>query len=288
MTNIDQFESLFRAASKPQFELEEVRIDRVLIVADQDRPSTAQFSDRVQNYLRVFEGPLAPTYHQIDESEFQSVQQLLDAVSSFNPDLICTYRNLHLPANGFPYSLGVYVDVLTQATRIPVLLLPRPEILSKAPQDMLADGTKNVMVITDHLAGDHHLVNIAVKFVLPGGKLMLSHVEDAHTFAKYLSTIDKIPDIDSDIAKQTIMDQLLAEPRDYIESCRHVLQQTDQRIEIEPIVTVGHHIVDYRRMVEEHDVDLLIMHTKDEDQLAMHGVAYPLTIELRTMPLLLL
>ncbi len=30
------------------------------------------------------------------------------------------------------------------------------------------------------------------------------------------------------------------------------------------------------------------MHTKDEDQMAMHGMAYPLAIELRQIPLLLL
>lgn len=268
--------------------MEDIRIDKILIITDLDRAATDQFSERVKNYLRVFDGPLAPTYDQIEGNAFQSVRQLLAAVSDCNPDLICTYRNLHMPATEFPYSLGVYIDVLTQATKIPVLLLPRPEIMSQSANDVLADGTKDVMAVTDHLAGDHHLVNTAVKFVLPGGKLMLSHVEDAHTFARYLATIDKIPDIDSEIAKQTIMDQLLSEPTDYIESCRQVLQQTDQRIEIEPIVTVGHHIVDYRRLVAEHNVDLLIMHTKDEDQLAMHGVAYPLAIELRTTPLLLL
>ena len=38
----------------------------------------------------------------------------------------------------------------------------------------------------------------------------------------------------------------------------------------------------------QHEADLLVMHTKDEDQLAMHGLAYPLAIEVRTVPLLLL
>lgn len=30
------------------------------------------------------------------------------------------------------------------------------------------------------------------------------------------------------------------------------------------------------------------MNTKDEDQLAMHGLAYPLAVELREIPLLML
>jgi len=51
---------------------------------------------------------------------------------------------------------------------------------------------------------------------------------------------------------------------------------------------MGHRLQDYKRLVTEHDVDLLVMNTKDHEQLAMHGVAYPLTVELRDTPLLLL
>ena len=36
MTKIDPFESLFRAASKPVFELEPVNVRDILIVADMD------------------------------------------------------------------------------------------------------------------------------------------------------------------------------------------------------------------------------------------------------------
>jgi hypothetical protein len=35
-------------------------------------------------------------------------------------------------------------------------------------------------------------------------------------------------------------------------------------------------------------VDLLVMNTKDEDHSAMHGLAYPLAVELRGTPLLML
>ena len=34
--------------------------------------------------------------------------------------------------------------------------------------------------------------------------------------------------------------------------------------------------------------DLLVMNTKDDEQMAMHGLAYPLAIEVRSIPLLLL
>ena len=58
--------------------------------------------------------------------------------------------------------------------------------------------------------------------------------------------------------------------------------------DVEEVVRLGHHLREYVHMVEEHEVDLLVMNTKDQDQLAMHGLAYPLAIEVRTVPLLLL
>ncbi len=41
-------------------------------------------------------------------------------------------------------------------------------------------------------------------------------------------------------------------------------------------------------LIDEHKVDLLVMYAKDEDQLAMHGRTYPLAVELRHIPLLML
>ena len=48
------------------------------------------------------------------------------------------------------------------------------------------------------------------------------------------------------------------------------------------------HIREYQNLIEEHQVDLLVFNTKDHDQLAMHGLGYPLAIELRQIPLLML
>ena len=82
--------------------------------------------------------------------------------------------------------------------------------------------------------------------------------------------------------------QLLKEPTDYIESCRLGLSEAGLAVTVEPFVTLGHHLEDYRRMIDERDVDLLVMNTKDDDQMAMHGLAYPLTVELRKTPMVLL
>ena len=149
-------------------------------------------------------------------------------------------------------------------------------------------GTRSVMAITDHLTGDHHLVSYAAALTAPGGKLFLTHVEDEAAFERYISTIGKIPTIDTESARHEILDQLLKEPRDYIASCREVLRREALPIELEEIIALGHHLTDYRRLIEEHDVNLLVLNTKDDDQLAMHGLAYPLSVELRDTPMLLL
>ena len=57
---------------------------------------------------------------------------------------------------------------------------------------------------------------------------------------------------------------------------------------MESRVKLGHQLADYRGLVEENEIDLLVMYTKDDEQLAMHGIAYPLAVELRATPLLLL
>jgi hypothetical protein len=41
-------------------------------------------------------------------------------------------------------------------------------------------------------------------------------------------------------------------------------------------------------LIEQHEVDLLVLNTKDDDQFAMHGISYALAVELRQIPLLML
>ena len=287
MSKIDQFESLFRAASKPVFELESVEVRDILIVTDMDQQQTNQFADQAKEFLTALDTPEPVRYSQICGSEFSTVQQLLDRLENPRPDLVCTYRNLHAETADHPFSLGAYVNVLTQATEIPTLLLPEPKVLANTDPSPLSDKTKHVMVVTDHLAGDHHLVSMAVRYVTDDGELVLSHIEDQQSFDRYMKAIDKIPDLDSELARKTISDQLLGEPKDYIESCRTVLQELGVTNPINPLVTFGNRIEDYRHLIEDRHIDLLVMNSRDDDQLAMHGVAYPLVVELRKTPILL-
>lgn len=283
MTKFDQFESLFRSALKDVFEYHLVPVKTVLVVADRKEKEIAPYLDALRGFLGVL-GPVSGwSYFQCKPGT--SPTELLDAVASEKPGLICTYRNLNSDAWDMPYSLGEHLDILLQKTDMPVMVLPHP--LQKA-QDHAMKGTLNVMAMTDHMSNNHQLVNQALAFTQPGGTLFLSHIEDLATFTRYMEAIAKIPEIDTEVAEKEIRARLLKDPSDFIDSCAHVLKDHNVPVKVKAMVGFGHRLSEYKKYIEKESVDLLVMSAKDDDQLAMHGLSYPLAIELRGIPLLLL
>jgi nucleotide-binding universal stress UspA family protein len=286
MTNVDQFESMFRSASREVFRFDRINIDSVLVVTDRDEEMARSFGDQLRQFLKVLSADEKVQWRDVDGSEFQTAGELLALVESAAPDLICTYRNLHSSAWRWPYSLGAHVDLLTQHTDMAVMLLPHPEAQRSAEHAI--ENTDTVMAITDHLTGDHLLVNYALRLTENDGTLWLTHVEDQATFERYMELISKIPTIDTDEARVAVREQLLKEPQDYIDDLIEVLRAAGTQVKVEHLVVFGHQLSEYRRLIEQHEVDLLVLNTKDEDQLAMHGMAYALAVELRQIPLLML
>lgn len=284
MTRVDQFESVFRSASKEIYHRTEIQLEHVHVVGDLEGQAAREFTRSLQGFLPVLGSDLRWT--SASAGEARDLGNLLKDIEAQGPDLICTYRNLFSESWHYSYSLGEHVDVLTQVAPCPVLVLPHPS--SDQASDLAARTTAQVLAMGGHLAGDHSLVDWALHMTGVGGTLRIAHIEDDQTFARYVDAISKIPTIDTDVAREMIIAQLLKEPQEYIESVARAVQQTGTEVEVEGEVRVGHRLGEYRHLIEEHTVDLLVMHTKDEDQLAMHGLAYPLAVELRETPLLLL
>ena len=284
MTQIDQFESAFKSASKTLYEHATVPFASVLVATDRPQAEAEEYAERVRHFLAILGEEI--NWQTVIAEEYSNAEELLSIVQKAAPDLVVTYRNLRTTSWKFPHSLGSCVNVLTQVGGAPVLLLPHP--LAGRELDHALKNTDRVMCVAGHLTGDHQLVNHGARFTVEGGTLYLAHVEDDTVFERYMETISKIPEIDTDLARETISLRLLKEPRDYIESCRSVLQEVGLDLIVEDVVTVGHRVSFYRDFVEQYELDLLVLHTKDEDQLAMHGLAYPLAVELREIPLLLL
>ncbi len=175
---------------------------------------------------------------------------------------------------------------MTQATSVPVLVLPHPDAERALPHSI--KDTDRVMAITNHLTGDNRLVNMAVRFTESGGTCWLTHVESQPVFDLYMDAVSKIPAIDTDVAREALAAQLLKEPRDFIAACRAEIDAQDLPVRIEEVVVMGRRVDEYRDLIAKREIDLLVLHTKDDDQLAMHGAAYAMAVELRGIPLLML
>ena len=113
-------------------------------------------------------------------------------------------------------------------------------------------------------------------------------MEDDGVFNRYLRVIGKIPEIETDQAEKLIGNQLMKEANDFIETCIAELREQGPNIAYQSSVTQGHHLSEYRELIDTHDVDLLVANTKDEDQLAMHGMTYSISVELVEVAMLLL
>ncbi len=283
MVFLDQFESRFNRAAKETFTFTPHSVGRILVVTDRDSEGSQRVVEEVQRFLAQAPCCVQAEWSALRGSDFNSVQELFARIQTESPDLVVTYRNLKEPEPEAPFTLGAYLDVLTQLAPMPVLVVPDLE------DDALASmGTKEVMVVTDHLTGENRLVNMGVSFARPDGKLFLVHVEDDMTFERYMGVIGKLPSLDTETAREDIQGQLLRDPQDFIASCREALAEAGVQVAVESIVRMGHHVREYRALIEEHEVDLLVFNTKDESQMAMHGLAYPLAVELRRTPLLML
>ena len=286
MTRIDQFESVFKSADKPVFRYEPFSVGSPMVLTDLDDRAAESFAVLAGKYAGAGGSREISAQRVIKGADFSTIEECLELIAVGKPDLICTYRGLHSDCWRWGQSLGSYVEVLTQTVSVPVLVFPHPaaaETLSVAEA-----GCRHVMAMTDHLAGDICLVNAALFFTPAQGTLHLTNLEDQQVFERYMEAIDKIPSIDSAAARDSVLAQILKEARDYIQSCRTVVGEQGLDVEIQETVELGLHVADYKRLAAARDVDLLVMNTKDSGQLAMHGLAYELAVELNDIPLLLL
>jgi len=281
---------MFRSAVKEVFHFEPPNLRRGLLVTDLPRQESAALEAKVRTFLKTIDSAEQMQWFDLAREDWADprpgdpIENLLAQIQSREPDLIVTYRHLLDANKNSPYTLGSVVDTLTQAIPIPVLLLPPPTEAGFAA----LENTKRVMVVTDHLTGNDQLVNYGVEFTHRQGTLYLAHVEDHGAVEHFLGVIDKLRRFDSNLAREEIPAKLLSMPADYIESIVRVLKERNIEEELIPVVRMGNGLTDYEQLMTEHQIDLLILSGKDESQLAMHGMAHALAVELRHKPLLLL
>lgn len=285
LEKIDRFESVFKRSDKLVFEYFPRFYENKLIVCDKTEEKALEFTDLIKHYLDFLDdnnlGSKQPAWHTLARQDIQGVSTLLKQIDDICPSLIITYRNLCDSVENAIHSLGVMLDELTQNSQPPVLVLPA--------DGMVPDNRpQTIMVATDHLTGDHRLVNQAIPFARPDGCLYLCHIEDDAIFNRYMSAIECIPEINTESANEKIKTQLLKVPHDYIQSCIKSIKDAEIHLTVKSEIMLGHKVSDYRKLVEKHNIDLLVINTKDKSQIAMHGMAYSIAVEFRDTPLLML
>ena len=283
MNQIDEFESRFKSAERTRFAYADIPIESVAVVTDTDPAASKHLRSTLQDFLPRIR--LAENWRYLTGDSYSNVGELLGLVDAEQTDLIVTYRHLQEESLVPKHSLGVYLDVLTQTTSIPVLVLPGT---AAEPVELDNRICKRVMVVTDHISGDNRLINYGARMCDNGGSIWLCHIEDEAVFERYMHTIGQIPEIDTDQARVLIECQLLKNATDFIDNCIEGLRAIGPNISCHAVVERGHHLQEYRALIDEHNVDLLVANTKDEDQLAMHGITYSLSVELTNVAMLLL
>lgn len=283
MLNVDEFESVFRAADKKSFKLDEPDVRRVLVISDLDATELDDYVDACKRLLAAL--PSDPAWIVKGGSSWSGVEGVLRLVEDHDPDLIVTYRNMNSDAWKWAYSLGVYLGALTRGTTVPVCVTPNPH--AHPAMAWQHSRTDSVMVVNESLVGDDALINWGVAITRLEGTLHLTHMENDEIFDRYIEAISKIPEIDTDTARETILGFLLREPKLYIDTARKALDEGGITLEVVEHITTGHRVSSYRDLVDEHEVDVLVFPTLEEDRIALHGVAYSLSVELVTTPLLM-
>ncbi len=281
--HIDEFESMFRRADKEQYAYVDIPVDSVTLVSDGNRQQAEAVQSDVCRFVQRLES--VQNWRLICGDDYHTVSELLARIDEHQTDLLITHRHLQETSLVPQHSLGVYLDVLTQTTSIPVLVLPGTATSPVALADLDCD---RVMVVADHISGDNRLINYGAAMCRSGGTVWLCHVEDDLVFERYMNAIGRIPEIDTDAARVLIETQLLKEASDFIDECSRVIHSDGPNIRVESFVGRGHHLQDYRELIQDHEVDILVLNTKDDDQLAMHGSAYSLSVELTDVSMLLL
>ena len=282
--NVDEFESVFRAADKAHFTYAPPSLGRVLVISDLEGDALAQYVAACQRLLEPGVDP-AVRWDVRGKGSWDGVEGCLRLVDDNGYDAVITYRNLRSDAWRWAYSLGVYLNALTRGTQLPVFVTPSPHAYpSMAWQHSRTDS---VMAVGDSLTGDDGLVSWAARLTRPGGTLHLTHMEHDAIFDRYMAAISKVPEIDTETARETLLEQLLREPREWIATARTALAAAGVDLEVAGHVLQGHRVADYRAIVDAHEVDLLVFPTLEEDRIALHGVAYSLAVELVQTPLLM-
>ncbi|MCB9852102.1 MAG: hypothetical protein H6819_03330 [Phycisphaerales bacterium] len=279
---LDQFASLFKSADKPVMVHDDIVVRKIIVVGDDSVGDIDAHLANVRRFLAFLERD-NPAWQALAVTTTSAVSSIREVIRGVAPDLIVAHRDLGETSRRTERSLGVILDELLWDSPTPVVVLPDDNDGKAYVPERPA---RKVMLATDHLTGDNALVDYGARFTPADGTLLMAHIEDDAVFERYMQTIERIPDIESAVARERIRERLLETPQSYIASCIQVLRDAGLSIHVEEVVRFGHRVRDYDRLVDEHGIELLCLHTDWDDAPARLGMAYMIATRCRRLPLL--
>lgn len=279
---LDQFASLFKSADKPTMVHDDVVMKKIIVIGDESCGDIDAHLEAVKRFLDILDRD-QPAWQALAVTTTSAVSSVRDVIRGVAPDLIVAHRDLGETARRTERSLGVILDELLWDAPTPVFILPDNEA---GRVFVPAERAKKIMVATDHLTGDNDLIDYGARFTPPDGTLVAAHIEDDAVFERYMGEIERIPEIETAVARERIRERLLESPRSYLASCIKVLRDAGIDIHIEEIVRFGHRVHEYEHLVADHAADLLCLHANWDDSPARLGMAYMIATRCRRIPLL--
>ncbi len=124
MDKLDEYESVFRSSNKERFVYEGVSLHSAVLVTDLSKEQTQELHAKILRYFGDVHKGDKLEWVLWGREDYSDLRDLLEKLNDLNPDLVVTSRCLTEVDKNPPYSLGVYLDVLTQVTKYPILVLP--------------------------------------------------------------------------------------------------------------------------------------------------------------------
>lgn len=277
MLKLDHFASIFRAADKETIAIREREIVKVLIVTDVGYEKSLEIWERWRAFF--FQTVTVRVLHGEESLDISTITEKLDEADC---DLIVSYRCLHSENWRYPHAIGSYVEVITQLTSKPVLLMPhiREDTKDYAPPESIVLLSNDLTKASDALAW-------ACCFRGHRSRCTLVELENMVHFNRVLDVIAKIPQLDTDVAREKIMKQMHTDSADWVIRSQKILKNWKRPPSLARKQVVQNALAACSDIVQQVGAELIVLNTKAEDQLALHGLVYPFMVHFRHTPLLL-
>ena len=278
---LDLFESIFKRAQRINFDYAPPVLDSVLILTSE--LAEAAPATLIERSLGVLNRPMPPIVARRSLSNDADELSIGNLVLDLSPDLIVLQRHLLQGDHTWNRGFGGLVQSLIQHHSIPILVLP-----NHLTEPNESTGFTTVAAVVDQPLNNNDLVNWASTFCNSPGALYLHHIEAEDQFERTMTAIERIPELNSQVARRTLKRELMQEADRFLQHCQLTLQQYRPDLSVQYSVDMTRVQHGYLSWLEQTKPDLIVLDTLDATRALNRGIAGVLSLQFTDLPFLLL